>query len=228
MSRRQLLKVVGAVCVTAAPIYETLAAWSPRPPEGERITCAKGCGACCTQPFSVTVAEAIVIAQWLLENASTVRIADVLRDAALRERDLRFTYGTPTFLRERQPCVLFAPEAGADNFRGVCSVYPARPVVCRTYAVTSPPENCQESTRRAPRVFDARAVNAEAPERWRKALGEADAWVFLLLPMAVALRWAFAFLDGDAITEAEYTFWGTRTHQAEALRAATFSTVVGP
>lgn len=116
---------------------------------GFKISCAKGCGACCRQlvPISPTEARALaaLVAALPPEQAAEVRqrFADALSriesaglplkgpstadKAAFRE------YGLEYF-RQGVACPFLVEES--------CSIHANRPLVCREYQVTSPPAAC--------------------------------------------------------------------------------------
>lgn len=118
---------------------------------GLKISCAKGCGACCRQlvPISATEARhlANVVAALPAERAADVRrrfeeALAKIESAALPGR------GHPTtdkqayrefslaYFRQGVPCPFLQEES--------CSIHQDRPLVCREYQVTSPPSACAQ------------------------------------------------------------------------------------
>jgi Fe-S-cluster containining protein len=119
--------------------------------EGRKVSCCKGCGACCRQYVPVSEVEARQLHD-LVENLpeprrSTIkaRFADArrrLEEAGLLENiehperfpaEERRALGLKYF-KLQIPCPFLEDES--------CSIHSTRPVVCREYLVTSPPENC--------------------------------------------------------------------------------------
>jgi Fe-S-cluster containining protein len=102
---------------------------------GEKIHCQKGCDACCSQLFQITEPEAAVIARHVEALPQAERRA--LREKArpyLRERDPIFreaggreAWGTPPPPGAKLPCPALRD--------GACSIYEARPLMCRRYGV---------------------------------------------------------------------------------------------
>jgi Fe-S-cluster containining protein len=104
-----------------------------------KATCKKGCAGCCYQEVALTFAEAVTIAEHI--------IADKAGQVAL------WKMKHPPEMR----CPLLF--TGDHPWEGVCSVYEARPLVCRTFYVSTPPAEC----------------NPHAPERGKLATNGAVA-----------------------------------------------------
>ncbi len=119
--------------------------------EGKEISCQKGCGACCRQPVPLPEFEVYYLAE-LVENLPEPRRSEIKKrfDAALGHL-------TETGWVERfRACADYSPEDRMDVFldyfkEGIacpfledesCSIHLNRPLVCREYLVTNPPENC--------------------------------------------------------------------------------------
>lgn len=91
---------------------------------GERMSCRKGCSACCHVDLSVLESEAARIVAWAmtLDLPLGTALTDALGRAA-RESMARGP-GIDAAGNVRAPCVFLLDDA--------CAVYPARPVICRT------------------------------------------------------------------------------------------------
>jgi Fe-S-cluster containining protein len=117
--------------------------------EGRRVSCAKGCGACCRQLVPVSPVEARelarVVAAMPPRRAASVR----RRFAEARQRieaaglgargnpdDDPAAFGpfSLAYFRQGVPCPFLEDES--------CSIHRERPLVCREYLVTSMPEAC--------------------------------------------------------------------------------------
>lgn len=119
--------------------------------QGLRISCTKGCGACCRQlvPISPTEARALaaLVASLPPERAAAVRqrfaaALERMESAGLPPRGHPDTdkpafreFGLAWF-RLGIPCPFLEDES--------CSIHPERPLVCREYLVTSPPAACAQ------------------------------------------------------------------------------------
>jgi Fe-S-cluster containining protein len=124
--------------------------------QGKRVSCAKGCGACCRQLVPVAEVEARRLAALVRELPEPRRTEVRARFAAARRRleaagllgELRHAQhewseeALPAFglayFRQGIPCPFLEDES--------CSVYADRPLVCREYLVTSPPADCAQPT----------------------------------------------------------------------------------
>jgi Fe-S-cluster containining protein len=119
--------------------------------QGEKISCQAGCGACCRQAVPISEAEAYQIRE-LVENLPEPRQTEVRKRF---QEGFEKIYATGWF--EEMEKSLKKPLAEhikvvEDYFRqGVacpflenesCSIHESRPLACREYLVTSPPENC--------------------------------------------------------------------------------------
>ncbi len=116
---------------------------------GAKISCAKGCGACCRQLVPVSPVEArhlaAVVEKLPPERAAAVRARFAAARAQMADagvtpqghpdddREAYRAFGLQYF-RQGVPCPFLEDES--------CSIHPDRPLVCREYLVTSPPEAC--------------------------------------------------------------------------------------
>jgi hypothetical protein len=74
------------------------------------MQCAAGCSDCCRTRFSVTLIEAIHIAEWLAASSPDAR-------AAMTHRS-----------EHGEACAALEPD-------GRCAIYPVRPLVCRSHGI---------------------------------------------------------------------------------------------
>lgn len=121
-------------------------------PEIPRVTCTKGCGACCYFPIiPATAGEAFVLLARLLAEGRTMEdlhnqlmpYARRYISRAQRENSLPLNDAQQrAFLQERLPCPLFVstPEKGA--LAGHCGVFGVRPQICDFYHSLEDPGLC--------------------------------------------------------------------------------------
>jgi Fe-S-cluster containining protein len=165
--------------------------------QGEKITCKKGCAACCRMLVPISHVEARRLRE-LVESLPEPRRSQVLaRFAAalgrldqaglldkLRGReqwtDAESKKIQVQYFLEQIACPLLEDET--------CTIYRDRPATCREFLVTSPAEHCSRPTNE-----DVRMV--KLPFRVMSALARFDAdsatdkqirWV----PLVLALEWA--------------------------------------
>jgi Fe-S-cluster containining protein len=165
----------------------------------QKISCTKGCGACCRQLVPITETEARHIRTVVESLPEPRRTAVRTRFAEARQR-LEKSGGLEQLLHpEEIPLDKKQAFALQYFFQGIpcpfledesCSIYADRPLVCREYLVTSAVEHCARLT-----AETIRAV--KMPVKVWTALARLDAgflsqgklpWV----PLIVAPEWAEA------------------------------------
>jgi Fe-S-cluster containining protein len=193
--------------VALLPVFRALAenivsvAVSEQEAEGKKITCKKGCGACCRQLVPVSASEARRIRDYLEEMPEPRRSELKGRFAAAREalreaemlprlacgeglsREEMFSLGLDYF-HLGIPCPFLEEES--------CSIYDERPISCRQYLVTSPAKNCAEPTRGKVAVVPLPGIVSSALMHSELSRGSStDRWLTLTL----APEWADAHPD---------------------------------
>ncbi len=134
--------------IGAAVVHMSVKAAEQR---GKKVSCRKGCGACCRQLVPVAETEAIRLVKMVRGMPETRRAAVLARFERVRARLER----EGLLERVRNPRGLTAPERAelsAAYFAmneacpfledEACSIYPQWPMVCREYLVTTPAEWC--------------------------------------------------------------------------------------
>jgi Fe-S-cluster containining protein len=185
--------------------------------QGETMSCKEGCGACCRQPVPISELEVYQIAElvesmpeprrseiknrfsdacehfarigWFEKIAACDEVGKTEGRSAVAEtlRELIDEY-----FREGISCPFLEAES--------CSIHPSRPLVCREYAVTSPPENCSRLDRQAIRPIQL-LVN---PSTTVQFLGRTGRMGGLgLLPLIRALELAERFPEAFEEKKAE-------------------------
>ncbi len=120
--------------------------------EGRKIYCGPGCGVCCNQMVPLSPPEAIWISElvdhleksgWKELSQKFDRIAEKLEQLGMVGELLDPDFSDDVALEIAKkyfqlsiPCPFLV-----DNS---CRIYPYRPVACREYNVTSPPEFCRD------------------------------------------------------------------------------------
>lgn len=96
----------------------------------EPISCRAGCGACCHQSVFVSLPEFVKIKSYLIENGVRIDRAKLQMQHDDTEDAVYKTLKVPD-----RRCVFL----GENN---ACSIYDARPLMCRRHNVYSDPKHC--------------------------------------------------------------------------------------
>lgn len=164
---------------------------------GRKISCQKGCTACCYQLIPVSEIEAYRIAD-LVEAMPEPRrsqikqkfenACDRIRETGLLEslEECPSTWQeleklVMEYFYEKIPCPFLENDS--------CSIYQDRPMVCSEYLVTSPAENCWQ-----PSAASVKAVNLLVkPSEILRRVGRSKSFrkrKLGFLPMIRSLEWA--------------------------------------
>jgi Fe-S-cluster containining protein len=166
---------------------------------GHKVSCQKGCGACCRQLVPISEVEARHVHD-LVEELPEPRRSEVrARFSQTRERlqqaglldpllspevwtDEVFLSLATHYFRLQIPCPFLEEES--------CSIHRQRPITCREYLVTSPAENCSHPTPETiQRVhLPVRIFNALARFDVPRSRPFLESWV----PLVVAPEWSEA------------------------------------
>lgn len=164
---------------------------------GDRISCRKGCGACCRQLVPISPAEAYMLAN-LVESAEEPyrghirnrfeKIEEFLKKKGFHDRlnaivekdrsDAVHRAVAREYFELGVPCPFLQDES--------CAIHPFRPAICREYLVVSPAENCKTPFTKEIRRLPLSIKLTEALARVSAELmgGEPRA-----VPLSMALRW---------------------------------------
>ncbi len=120
--------------------------------EGYQVSCRAGCAACCRQLIPLSIFEAQSLAAWIRTLPSDQQQALearfhaallTLRDRGLLSRLDPALWNEDTARTEQLVFDYLAAEVACPFLvNESCSIYPIRPLICREYLVTSPPERC--------------------------------------------------------------------------------------
>jgi len=166
-------------------------------------SCRRGCSSCCGQHIQTNPAEAHALGSYIRRTFSARQISD-LRG---RTRQWHAWHGIRRNGGSRPDPTAGPPLSGYEPFCPLlvgraCSAYPVRPVICRTYFVSSDPCDCRPAhddrpADREPMVM-ASVLRATQPlSRPLRADIEAQGLDFcrsiLLLPhwLAIEMGWEF-------------------------------------
>ena len=161
---------------------------------GHRITCKKGCGACCRQLVPVSALEARELVRVVARMPEPRRSEIKARFAAARQR-------LQAELPELMPQLLHPQDFPPDSVRDLgdryfalgiacpfleeesCSIYPDRPIACREYLVVSPVEHCATGDSKHVRALTPPGgpISAGIAAAERTPAGNRVGWVHLVL-----------------------------------------------
>lgn len=145
----QLLPIIQNIenAIIAKVADEARAAGSP-------ISCRAGCGACCRQLVPVSLFEAEALTDWLNslpeERLAVLRerfhrALSALRDAGVIDSILNDDWRLDEERSTKLAIDYFHAGVACPFLENeCCSIHPIRPLSCREYMVTSPPELCQD------------------------------------------------------------------------------------
>ena len=167
---------------------------------GSRISCQKGCAACCRMLVPVSPLEAIALRRYILSLPEERRrhFLDKVDEAKRRleqagllgalvdvadSGDTRSDEDVEPLNRDyyalRMPCPFLEDEQ--------CSIYEHRPAACRELLVTSPPELCDDLAHNAVAPIDVSIrVSTVLGVLWADVTGQAPR----LIPLPIAMDWA--------------------------------------
>lgn len=136
--------------------------------EGREISCRKGCTWCCYHYVSVSLAQGMVIVDYLYGRKDLLKLfldryeqwrerAEPLSDEIDRIRNQALSSSTPVerVIEETRPLSTRYFEA---NIRcpflrdGLCSIYTVRPLACSGHHSVSPPEWCAPGSEQKPEI----------------------------------------------------------------------------
>lgn len=164
--------------------------------QDQPISCRKGCGACCRQLVPIAPAEAHRLRK-VVDSMPMPRRGEVLGRFEAARAELAVSgmlerLSAPEKTDESSRRVL-----GIDYFRhGIacpfleqesCSIYAERPLACREYLVTSPPEHCAQPT---PEGIKCLPIAARVSHALRKLEASQQPRRSPWVPLIIALDWA--------------------------------------
>ena len=167
---------------------------------GQRISCEKGCAACCRMLVPISVPEAFALtnaidhldqnernrllakldlAQQQLARAGILKQLSSLADSSEPMSDEAIEPLNRAYYALRMPCPFLDNET--------CSIYADRPAACRELAVTSPAMECQEMTKQTVQPIPvAVRLSTALSLLWADLTGTAPR----LIPLPLAVDWA--------------------------------------
>lgn len=150
---------------------------------GKTVSCRKGCGACCRQlvPVSSSEGERLlrVVDSMPAGRRDALKARFAAAEAAITGAGLDQRQGrsdrelSVAYFALGIPCPFLEDES--------CSIHQERPLICREYLVSSPPELCAGPTQEGVTPLPVPKVSLAA----RGLQDEADGW----FPLALLMAW---------------------------------------
>lgn len=174
--------------------------------QGKKISCTKGCGACCRQlvPISETEARHIhdVVEALPEPRRTTIRARFAEARRRLQAAGLLEKLQHPSRQWEAEENSAFGLQYFAQGIpcpfleEGACSIYEDRPITCREYLVTSPAENCAKPTAQSIKTVPLPLKIWTALARFDK-VAASDRFI-RWVPLILAPEWAETHADDTA------------------------------
>ncbi len=164
---------------------------------GGQISCRKGCAACCRQAIPLAEIEAYQIAAMVEALPEPQRTEMKNRfDAAWHHfseigwfERLDKCAGASNEERERVVLEYFYENIACPFLEDEsCSIHDVRPLVCREYLVTSPPENCSAPSKETVRMVEHPIKTSDTVRKITNSENLNRAVNFV--PLVLALEWA--------------------------------------
>ncbi len=169
---------------------------------GQPVSCGPKCGACCRQLVPISNFEAEGLAAWIrslpLEQQGVLAARFHRALLSLQEQGVltrlnpqMFELATDAF-KELGLEYFTAGVACPFLVEESCSIHPIRPLVCREYVVTSPPEYCAEPGHmRAMGVVLPVSPSRALIQLGKRVEGDAQGW----LPLVFLFHWMAAGIE---------------------------------
>ncbi len=97
----------------------------------DKISCAPKCSGCCKRKVDITIAEAIVMYDYLVRSGRWLEV----KAAAKSLQDIAMTASGMAWFKMDIPCPVLSND--------LCMAYEVRPVACSTHFVSSDKDLCQ-------------------------------------------------------------------------------------
>ena len=168
---------------------------------GKKISCQKGCDACCQRIMvPVSPPEAFALAKTLeslpqdhrarikrrlaetrerLQAAGLLPLLQELAESPNQKTDSDLDPINRAYYALRLPCIFLENDA--------CSIYEHRPAACREYLVTSPAELCQDTEKNPVQVLH---IPLRAGTVLSVLWAELTGGPIRLMPLPIAFEWA--------------------------------------
>jgi Fe-S-cluster containining protein len=173
--------------------------------EGARVSCRKGCGACCRQLVPISEIEVESIRRIVQELPQERRTTVIARFAEARRRLESAGLYDPLRAAQRIAREDLAPLGIAYFEQGIacpfledesCSIHTDRPLSCREYLVVSPAANCAKPS---PTTIELVPMPLKVSNAAKHLESERPNVVASWIPLILALEWPL--MDRESVAE---------------------------
>ena len=159
---------------------------------GKPISCREGCGACCRQAVPISPVEARMLSEYINaqpdERKELLRVRFRAAAARLEESGIAQQARNSALLADKGSAhalglryfALGIPCPFLEDER--CTIHPIRPLRCREYMVSSPPEHCAHPETKEVIGVNPPVLLSRVLGKWN-ASGDADSQALILLTM---------------------------------------------
>jgi Fe-S-cluster containining protein len=98
------------------------------------VSCRKGCAWCCHQSVMILPGEAMVLAEWIKNSCNEPEREEIIQRLKKRNQ-ITSCMKAPEFIHFKMACAFLSEDS--------CSVYPVRPLSCRSF-ISSSESSCRE------------------------------------------------------------------------------------
>ncbi len=164
---------------------------------GHKVSCQKGCGACCSQLVPLSPPEAAMIYEFVstmaesqksavlkgfssairrLERSNLLIKLESLQNPSLSEKD--YDAIALEYFKENVACPFLVNQS--------CSIHEVRPSMCREYLVISPAENCKDlESKQVSRLPVSLRLSEALARTWAIMAGQG----IRIIPLILAIKW---------------------------------------
>lgn len=141
-----------------------------------KVSCKPGCSACCKRYVAISLAEAMVMVDFLKKNGKWDRVAK----AAEEQREMAAKVKPLAWFKMGIPCPVLN--------QAICDAYPVRPTTCSAHFVKSPPEACSPNSTSVSfyEPYESSEAHMTFAKQFETAVGK-DSFLRTKAPMPIAL-----------------------------------------
>jgi Fe-S-cluster containining protein len=183
----------------------------------KEVSCQAGCAACCRQPVPVSESEAHLLRNVIeaMPETDKTRVKKrfddafdhlektgwfkrVIETSRIKDKKTRSEKHNE-LAREYYAKSISCPFLKNES----CSIYNDRPLICREYLVTSPPENCENPFENRDKLEPVENGIKASQALFKMAIHKSDGQDSNFVPLIALLRWADGFSENEELKTGE-------------------------